>query len=53
MDLSLFELTANAKLVPLTDKRDLIRRFHGRRYTNIVAFRGNAEPAGRFLRAQQ
>jgi FkbM family methyltransferase len=47
LDLKLFELTPKARLVPLIDKPDLTRRYHGRRYTNIVAFRGNAErPAG-------
>jgi len=43
LDLRLFELTENARLIPLLDKANLISRYQGRKYTNIVAFRGDAK----------
>jgi FkbM family methyltransferase len=44
--LRLFELTSRGTLVPLRDKRNIISRHKGRRYTNIVAFRGEGHPPG-------
>jgi hypothetical protein len=36
---TLFELTKKANLVPIQNYRDLIERFPGRQYTNIVAMK--------------
>ncbi|HYA18972.1 MAG TPA: FkbM family methyltransferase [Bryobacteraceae bacterium] len=40
LGLNLYELTSGARLIPVTDPGDLIRRFPGRRYTNVVGFKG-------------
>jgi FkbM family methyltransferase len=42
LGLELYELTRKGTLLRLTDKKRFIRRFPGRRYTNIVGFRGDA-----------
>ena len=42
LGLNLYELTAGARLTPVTDPGDLIRRFPGRRYTNVVGFKGSS-----------
>jgi len=42
--LQLFELTAKGMLIPLVDKQDIVARHPGRRYTNIVAYRGDGPP---------
>lgn len=42
--LKLLELTQRGNVVPLGDKNDIINRHPGRRYTNIVAYRGEAPP---------
>lgn len=40
--LTLYELTADSRLILLTDAEDLIRRFPGRRYTNVAGFKGTS-----------
>lgn len=47
--LNLFELTNRAKLRRIAQYDDLIARFPGRRYTNIVALRGVSLPPSRFM----
>lgn len=42
LGLNLYELTSDARLIPVTDPEDLIRRFHGRRYTNVAGFKGSS-----------
>jgi FkbM family methyltransferase len=42
--LTLHELNPAGETVPLADKRELIHRFQGRRYTNVVGF-GPSRPA--------
>ena len=42
--LQLFELTTKGTLIPLVDKQDIVARHPGRRYTNIVAYRGEGPP---------
>jgi FkbM family methyltransferase len=42
--LELFELTSKGTLIPLANKHDIIARHPGRRYTNIVAYRGEGPP---------
>jgi FkbM family methyltransferase len=44
LGLRLYELTQKGRLVPLLDKKDLIHRHPGRRYTNVVFFKGAAMP---------
>ena len=36
LDLTLYELAGNGKLVPIADKHELIARYPGRKYTNLV-----------------
>jgi FkbM family methyltransferase len=45
LGLTVHELTPRATLARIVDPNDLIRRFPGRRYTNIVAFKGDDLPA--------
>ncbi|HLN03872.1 MAG TPA: FkbM family methyltransferase [Bryobacteraceae bacterium] len=44
MGLRLFELTHRSTLQPLSDKQGLVNRLPGKRYTNIVAYRGPGTP---------
>jgi FkbM family methyltransferase len=40
LGLNIFELTDEAEIVPVTNPDELIRRFPGRRYTNVVGLKG-------------
>jgi FkbM family methyltransferase len=42
--LRLYELTGKGRLARLTDKKAFIERYSGRKYANIVAFRGDQLP---------
>ena len=44
LGLRLFELTRTGALAPLTDKQGFVNRLVGKRYTNIVGFRGVVNP---------
>ena len=44
LGLRLFEMTRTGALAPLTDKQAFVNKLAGKRYTNIVGFRGAVNP---------